>query len=84
MVELDPHGCRRAALAAVLVMALAGCGTHGLIGVLPVVPDGAPAAEIVVIREWRFIGGGADDHLEILAVNAPLFLSGSRIRCATS
>jgi hypothetical protein len=45
-------------VAAVLVTTLAGCGTHGLIGVLPVIPAGTPAGEIVVMREWRFAGSG--------------------------
>jgi hypothetical protein len=40
------------------VLLLAGCGTHGLIGVLPVFPAGAPAGEIVVMREWRSTASG--------------------------
>jgi hypothetical protein len=39
---------------------LAGCITHGLVGTLPSLPDPDQAAEIVVIREWRFIMGGGD------------------------
>jgi hypothetical protein len=32
----------------------------GRVGVFPAVPNPKQAAEIVVIREWRFIGGGAN------------------------
>jgi predicted small lipoprotein YifL len=59
MVELDARGHRlRVALAAVLVASLAGCATYGRVGPLPVVPDGATAAEIVIAREYRFTGSG--------------------------
>jgi hypothetical protein len=39
---------------------LAGCITHGLVGTLLSLPEPDRAAEIVVIREWRFIMGGGD------------------------
>jgi hypothetical protein len=42
------------------VFLLVGCTTHGLVGVMPAVPNPEQAAEIVVILEWRFIGGGAN------------------------
>jgi hypothetical protein len=35
---------------------VAGCTTHGLVGALPTLADPGAAAEIVVIREWRWIG----------------------------
>jgi hypothetical protein len=53
------------------VLLLAGCTTHGLIGALPTIPNPTDAAEIVVIREWRFIGGGA--NLEITLDGAPVY-----------
>jgi hypothetical protein len=50
---------------------LAGCVTHGrLDGTLPRA-DPQTAAEIAVIREWRFIGGGA--NLIVLLNGAPLY-----------
>ena len=39
---------------------VASCTTHGRVGVLPAVLDTEQVAEIVVIREWRFVGGGAN------------------------
>ena len=38
------------------LLLLSGCTTHGRIGALPVLPSAGAAAEIVVIREWRFTG----------------------------
>ena len=37
-------------------LVLAGCTAHGRVGTLPSLPNPEQAAEIVVIREWRFIG----------------------------
>src|SRR2546427_10320045 len=39
---------------------VAACTTHGRLGVLPAVLDTEQGAEIVVIREWRFVGSGAN------------------------
>jgi hypothetical protein len=39
---------------------LAGCTTHGRVGALPQVADPGAAVEIIVIREWRFVGGAAN------------------------
>lgn len=44
---------------------LAGCAQHGRIGALPTVPNADEAAEIIVIREWRFIGGGANFYVTL-------------------
>lgn len=44
----------------VCVALVASCTTHGRVGVLPAVPDTEQVAEIVVIREWRYLGGGAN------------------------
>ena len=42
-------------------LVLAGCvPAHGLVGALSALPDPDQAAEIVVIREWRFLMGGGD------------------------
>jgi hypothetical protein len=42
-------------------LVLAGCtAAHGLLGSLPSLPDPDQAAEIVVIREWRYIGGATN------------------------
>ena len=49
------------------LLALAGCTAHGRIGALPVVPQPDQAAEIVVIREWRYMGS---------ANNIPVTLNG--------
>jgi len=40
---------------ALLTLLLAGCTAHGRIGALPEIVQPADAAEIVVIREWRFM-----------------------------
>lgn len=42
------------------VLVVSGCTTHGRVGELPVLADPDQAAEIVVIRDFRFIGGGAN------------------------
>jgi hypothetical protein len=43
---------------ALCALMLAGCGpAHGLIGILPSLPDPDQAAEIIVFREYRFTGG---------------------------
>jgi hypothetical protein len=57
-------------ITALAMLLLVGCTTHGRIGVLPTVPQAIDAAEIVVIREWRFIGSGS---------NLALTLDGSTI-----
>ena len=53
------------------VLLLAGCMTHGRVGVLPTLPDPDQAAEIVVIREWRYIGGGA--NFTVVLDGTPLY-----------
>lgn len=37
-------------------LVLAGCTMHGRVGALPALSDPEQAAEIVVIREWWYIG----------------------------
>ena len=71
------HGLRRSAYSRTLAvwllcsLALAGCVTHGrLEGALPPA-DPQTAAEITVIREWRFIGGGA--NMIVLLDGTPLY-----------
>src|SRR3989442_9705468 len=53
---------RRDAFVLLMVCAalVASCTTHGRVGVLPAVLDTEQVAEIVVIREWRYGGGGAN------------------------
>jgi hypothetical protein len=51
---------RRSAVLLMFMLAVSGCTTHGRVGELPVLTDPDQAAEIVVIREFRFIGGGAN------------------------
>src|SRR2546425_1376379 len=53
---------RRDAFVLLMVCAtlVAACTTHGRLGVLPAVLDTEQGAEIVVIREWRFVGSGAN------------------------
>jgi hypothetical protein len=51
---------------------LDGCTTHGrAVGFLPPLPNPEQAAEIVVIREWRFIGGGA--NFSVVLDSVPLY-----------
>jgi hypothetical protein len=58
--EVDPerpHGRLTSKLLCLAgLLMLAGCA-HGLVGTLPVVQD--DAAEVIIARELRFIGGGA-------------------------
>jgi hypothetical protein len=51
---------KRRATWLVCALLLAGCTTHGRVGALPPLADPGAAAEIVVIREWRFIGGAVN------------------------
>jgi hypothetical protein len=51
---------RSAAVFLMFMLAVFGCTTHGRVGELPVLADSDQAAQIVVIREFRFIGGGAN------------------------
>jgi hypothetical protein len=46
----------RAALWFLCVLTFAGCAAHGRVGVLPTIPDPKQAAEIIVIRDHRFLG----------------------------
>ncbi len=52
-------------------LVLAGCTAHGRVGTLPSLPNPEQAAEIVVIREWRFIGGAA--NLTVTLDGAPMY-----------
>jgi hypothetical protein len=52
-------------------LVLAGCTTHGRVGALPTLPDPEQAAEIIVIRESRFIGGGA--NFTVVLDGAPVY-----------
>jgi len=56
---------------ALCTLVLAGCTAHGLVGTLPSLPDPDQAAEIVVIREWRYIGGGA--NFTVVLDGVPLY-----------
>jgi hypothetical protein len=79
--ELDARGRRlRAALAAVLVTALAGCAVYGRVGPLPVgplpvVPDGTPSAEVTIARGYRFFGRG--DPVTIVIDGIPIYHLGT-------
>ena len=46
-------------------LVLAGCTTHGRVGALPALSDPEQAAEIVVIREWWYIGS---DNAEVTMI----------------
>jgi hypothetical protein len=59
----------RASLLCVLL--LAGCTTHGPVGTLPTLANPEQAAEVVVIHEWRFTGGGA--NFTVVLDGAPLY-----------
>jgi hypothetical protein len=63
----------RHVLASLLCCALllAGCVTHGRLDAALPQADPRTAAEITVIREWRFIGGGA--NLIVLLDGVPLY-----------
>jgi len=50
---------------------LAGCTAHGLVGTLPSLPDPDQAAEIVVIREWRYMGAAA--NFTVVLDGVPLY-----------
>ena len=55
-----------------VVLLLVGCTTpHGRVGTLPALSDPEQAAEIVVIREWRVLGGAA--NLTVTLDAAPLY-----------
>jgi len=56
---------------AFFVLVLTGCTAHGLVGPLPTLSDPEQAAEIVVIREWRYIGGGA--NFTVVLDGVPLY-----------
>jgi len=43
-------------LAALTLIALAGCVTHGRMGALPAMPSSGEAAEIVEVRDHRILG----------------------------
>jgi hypothetical protein len=57
--------------AALCALLLAACTTHGRVGTLPTLANPEQAAEIVVIREWRFIGGGA--NFTVVLDDVPLY-----------
>jgi hypothetical protein len=57
--------------ALLVVLLLAGCTTHGRIGALPTISNPTDAAEIVVIREWRYLMGGG--NFTISLDGAPLY-----------
>jgi hypothetical protein len=68
------HGCvsaLRLALGLLGALLLVACTTHGPVGTLPVLPDPEQAAEIVVIREWRFIGAGG--NFTVVLDGAPIY-----------
>jgi hypothetical protein len=46
----------RTALWFLCALTLAGCAAHGRVGTLPTLPDPKLAAEIIVIRDHRFLG----------------------------
>lgn len=54
MMRKDP--ITRSLISAVLGLILAGCASSGRVGPLPVIPAGSSAAEIIVAREYRFVG----------------------------
>jgi hypothetical protein len=47
---------RRLVLWLLCALTLAGCAGHGRVGALPTIPDAKQAAEIIVIRDHRFLG----------------------------
>lgn len=49
---------------ALAALFFASCA-HGLVGQLPTVPDPTNAAELIVARDERFIGGGASLFISI-------------------
>jgi len=53
------------------LLLLIGCTTQAVVGSLPPLPDPEQAAEIIVIREWRFIGGGA--NVTVVLDGAPIY-----------
>ena len=53
------------------LLLLIGCTTQGVVGSLPPLPDPEQAAEVIVIREWRFIGGGA--NVTVVLDGAPIY-----------
>ena len=58
------------------LLLLIGCTTQGVVGSLPPLPDPEQAAEVIVIREWRFIGGGA--NVTVVLDGAPIYGIASR------
>lgn len=50
---------------------LAGCTTHGRIGTLPPLSNHEPAAEIVVIRTWHFVGSAR--NVTVVLDGLPLY-----------
>jgi hypothetical protein len=62
---------KRRAMWLACALLLAGCTTRGRIGALPTIPNPTDAAEIVVIREWRF--AGAAHTVSIILDGAPVY-----------
>jgi len=56
---------------AICTLVIAGCTAHGLVGTLPSLPDPDQAAEIVVIREWRYMGAAA--NFTVVLDGVPLY-----------
>ena len=48
-----------AALWFICALTVEGCATHGRVGALPTISDPKQAAEIIVIRDQRFLGAAA-------------------------
>ncbi len=56
---------KRRAPSLVCALLLVGCAAHGRVGALPPLADSAAAAEIVVIREARFVGAALSFYVSL-------------------